>query len=299
MDKIEDSKIVSLSLSTSIISKNEITKEQEKQRYYIFDNFKGILIFTVVFAHFLWSYSDQNRNTLSRKIVVFIYFFHMPSFIFISGFLTSKNSEKISNSFKLIILYYIFNFSFVLIIHFYINSNIGFFYPYYSYWYLLSLFYWRISINYIYRLKFIFIISIIVCLLVGYWSCFSNILSIVRTFTYFPFFLSGYIISKNGKFNKFLKWKKSIIKFIFFCILFVIFLLLFIKYIVTRRISNTTLLTFSYDKSSTIKDRIMMISISFIMIAFSLLLFPNGKIPLINKWGKNSLYIYLFHRIFN
>ena len=298
MDKIEDSKIVSLSLSTSIISKNEITKEQEKQRYYIFDNFKGILIFTVVFAHFLWSYSDQNRNTLSRKIVVFIYFFHMPSFIFISGFLTSKNSEKISNSFKLIILYYIFNFSFVLIIHFYINSNIGFFYPYYSYWYLLSLFYWRISINYIYRLKFIFIISIIVCLLVGYWSCFSNILSIVRTFTYFPFFLSGYIISKNGKFNKFLKWKKSIIKFIFFCILFVIFLLLFIKYIVTRRISNTTLLTFSYDKSSTIKDRIMMISISFIMIAFSLLLFPNGKIPLINKWGKNSLYIYLFHRIF-
>ena len=131
MDKIEDSKIVSLSLSTSIINKNEITKEQEKQRYYIFDNFKGILIFTVVFAHFLWSYSDQNRNTLSRKIVVFIYFFHMPSFIFISGFLTSKNSEKISNSFKLIILYYIFNFSFVLIIHFYIDSNIGFFYPYY------------------------------------------------------------------------------------------------------------------------------------------------------------------------
>ena len=184
MDKIKDSKIPSFSLSTSIINKNEIAKEQEKLRYYIFDNFKGILIFTVVFAHFLWSYSAQNRNTLSRKLVVFIYFYHMPSFIFISGFLTSKNSEKISNSFKLIILYYIFNFSFGILIYFYTNSYIIFFRPYYSYWYLLSLFYWRISINYIYRIKFIFIISIIVCLLVGYWSCFSNILSIVRTFTY-------------------------------------------------------------------------------------------------------------------
>ena len=34
------------------------------------------------------------------------------------------------------------------------------------------------------------------------------------------------------------------------------------------------------------------------MILFCLLLLPNIKIPLINKWGKNSLYIYLFHRLF-
>jgi hypothetical protein len=38
--------------------------------------------------------------------------------------------------------------------------------------------------------------------------------------------------------------------------------------------------------------------ISFIMILFFLLLTPNIKIPIINKWGRNSLYIYLFHRIF-
>ena len=53
-----------------------------------------------------------------------------------------------------------------------------------------------------------------------------------------------------------------------------------------------------YDKENTIKERIIMIIISFMMILFGLLLLPNIKIPLINKWGKNSLYIYLFHRLF-
>ena len=276
MDKIEDRKIVSLSLSTSIINKNEFEKEQEKLRYYIFDNFKGILIFTVVFAHFLWSYSTQNRNTLSRKLVVFIYFFHMPAFIFISGFLTSKNSEQISNSFKLLILYYIFNFSFGIIIHFYTNSYIIIFRPYYSYWYLLSLFYWRISINYIYRLEFIFILSLLICLLVGYLDFFSNILSIVRTFTYLPFFLFGYLISKTGKFKNFLKWKKSTIKFIFFFVSFISFLILSVKVINTERITNRTLLMFSYNKDNTIQDRILMIVFSFTMIIFFCLdMFPN------------------------
>ena len=295
MDKTENNDLISFKVNTKSINKNETKKD--KIRYYIFDNFKGILIFTVVFAHFLWEYSIQNMNSLSRKIVVFIYLFHMSGFIFISGFLTSKNSGKISNASKLLILYYIFNFSFLMIIHFYINAPIQFFYPNYSYWYILSLFYWRISINFIHRFKFIFIISIIVSLLVGYWDCFTDILSIVRTFTYFPLFLAGYKIAKIGKFNKFLKWKKGFIKFIIFSISFIYFLFLFIKYINSKIISVATLTMQPYDKNNTIKERIIMIIISCIMILFCLLLLPNIKIPIINKWGKNSLYIYLFHRI--
>ena len=54
---------------------------------------------------------------------------------------------------------------------------------------------------------------------------------------------------------------------------------------------------FSYNKDNTIQDRILMIVFSFTMIIFFLLLLPNSKIPIINKWGKNSLYIFLFHRI--
>ena len=54
----------------------------------------------------------------------------------------------------------------------------------------------------------------------------------------------------------------------------------------------------AYNKTNTIKDRIATIIISLITILIFLLLLPNKKIPIINKFGKNSLYIYLFHRIF-
>ena len=277
---------------------NKSVKEEKKSRYFLFDNYKGILIFTVVFGHFLWKYSKYNRNSLSRKIVEFIYCFHMSGFVFISGFLSSENSTKISNAIKLLILYYIFNFSFSIIIYYYINAEIDFLHPKHSYWYLLSLFYWRISIKYIYNLYLIFIISIIISLLIGYWNNFSNVLSVVRTIAFFPYFILGYKISKSDKFNTFLKWRKGFFKFIIFFIGFLLFLYKFIMYINSNKIPDNALIFFHYTENSTIKIRINIFIISFGMILFSILLLPNKEVPLINKWGKNSLYIYLFHRIF-
>ena len=305
MEKTENNKLVNLSKSKITINNkridyldNDEKKEKVKIRFYIFDNIKGILIFTVVFAHFLWNNAKVNKHSFSRKIVVFIYFFHMPGFIFISGFLSSENSTKISNAIKLLILYYIFNFSFSLIVYFYIDAEISFLLPKYSYWYLLSLFYWRISIKYISNLKFIFAISIIISLLIGYWVSFNNVLSVVRTFGFFPYFLLGYKISKTGKFQSFLKWRKGLIKLIIFFVSFIFFLFLFISYINKNSIPNAALLMYNYTKYNTIEKRIIIMIISFIMILFFLLLTPNIKIPIINKWGRNSLYIYLFHRIF-
>ena len=144
----------------------------------------------------------------------------MTGFIFISGFFSSENSKKFLNSIKYLILYYIFNFSFSLILYFYINEQIDFIRPKFAQWYLLSLFFWRISIKYIYNINLIFILSIIISLLIGYWNDFSSVLSIARTIAFFPFFILGYKISKSGKFNAFLQWRKGILKFIIFLICF-------------------------------------------------------------------------------
>ena len=306
MEKIEEDESIHLYKSEKNIKtknykllKNTNEKQKEKVRYLIFDNYKGILIFAVVFGHFLWYDGNKDKESLSRKIVIFIYFFHMHGFVFISGFLSSENSIRISNAFKLLILYYIFNFSFSLIIHYYINASINFLFPKYSYWYILSLFYWRISIKYIYNIKYIFIISIILSLLVGYFDFITNIFSLVRTITFFPYFLAGYKIAKYN-FNTFLNWRKDINKLIIFIFLFLFFLNLIIEYINKNhyKISNSTLLMHKYQNDNSIKERIIIMIISSIMILFFLLLIPNFKMPLITKWGQNSLYIYLFHRIF-
>ena len=93
---IENINPKSIPKNLDIVS-TENKKENSKNRYNIFDNIKGILIFSVVFGHFLWKYSSYHKNSITRKIVVFIYSFHMPTFVFISGFLSSENSTKISN----------------------------------------------------------------------------------------------------------------------------------------------------------------------------------------------------------
>ena len=125
MEKNEKTKLINFS---EIKKHNEYIKKEineielrksgkinQKVRYHILDNFKGILIFKVVLGHFLLHYSNYHMKSTSRIIVVFIYFYHMQAFVFISGFLTTESSTKIINTSKLLILYYLFNFTFSII----------------------------------------------------------------------------------------------------------------------------------------------------------------------------------------
>ena len=62
-----------------------------KNNNYFIDNLKVILIFLVVFGHLIERYIDTNLTL--RGLYMFIYTFHMPLFIFVSGFLP-KNIYK-------------------------------------------------------------------------------------------------------------------------------------------------------------------------------------------------------------
>lgn len=62
-----------------------------KNRNYLIDNSKGLLIFLVVLGHSLEFIRKDYE--VARLLYVFIYEFHMPVFVFISGYL-SKNVEK-------------------------------------------------------------------------------------------------------------------------------------------------------------------------------------------------------------
>ena len=263
-------------------AKNE--KEAEIKRYYIYDNLKGILIFAVIFSNFLWEYTKLRIYTSSRKIVIYLYYFHIPGFIFISGFLTSENSSKISNSFRLLILYYIFNFSFNTIVHICFNEPIELINPKSSYWYLLSLIFWRISIKYINQFKYCLTISLIISLLEGYFNLFINAFSIKRTVAYFPFFIAGYKIAKTQIFDDFLIWKKELFNFICLFIVSILFLYKFKIYIDKNlsKIVNEVLIMSEYNENNTIKERFFYFLFAFIIIFFFILILPNIK-KTINK----------------
>ena len=64
----------------------QTTSVATKTRDYHVDNIKGVLIILVVCGHLL-SYLQDMNSTFAIGVRTFIYFFHMPGFIFMSGYL--------------------------------------------------------------------------------------------------------------------------------------------------------------------------------------------------------------------
>ena len=101
-----------------------------KQRIVFWDNIKGALILLTVFAHILYGLQEYYPTT--NSIVDYIYMFHMPAFVFVSGYFgKSEHSHSFESIFRIIFLYFIF------------NSIVGFIYgmssllvPLYSFWFL-------------------------------------------------------------------------------------------------------------------------------------------------------------------
>ena len=92
-----------------------IYNAEQKFRNAYLDNVKVVLLFLVVFAHILERFLEVK---LYNSLYVIIYSFHMPLFIFISGYL-SKNTDRCrQNAFSdFFIPYIIFNtiyFSFLI-----------------------------------------------------------------------------------------------------------------------------------------------------------------------------------------
>ena len=117
----------------------------KKTRSIFWDNYKGILIFLVVFGHFLWSYFSNLTSSFANTITIFIYIFHMPAFIFTTGYLSKSDNVFKKNAFlKLIVLYLIFNTSMIVFNKLISGSSFNLLTPTYSYWYLLSVIWWRL-----------------------------------------------------------------------------------------------------------------------------------------------------------
>ncbi|MPQ42915.1 acyltransferase family protein [Clostridium tarantellae] len=174
--------------------------KEKKNRNYLLDNLKVILIFSVVFGHVIEFYMKD--SIFLKSIYIYIYIFHMPLFVFTSGYF-SKNIEKCRKSAvkKLLLPYLFFNILWYTIV--YIGTGKFMLFTLasgWTLWYLLSLFFWRILLKYLIKIKLVIPISIIMGLLVGMLPTGQEIISFSRTITFLPFFLLGYYThNKNLK----------------------------------------------------------------------------------------------------
>lgn len=266
----------------------------EYKRNYLIDNLKVILIFLVVLGHTIEYYINQNY--ILRGIYVYIYIFHMPLFIYISGYLSKKNLKSVNGIIKKLILPYLFfNTMWYICVYLVTGENMfSIFYPGWTLWYLISLFFWRVSVIYITKIKFIIPISFIVGLLIGLDKTGENFLSLSRTIVFLPFFLMGYYTKE-----KFLKNISSINKGIGIIIIGIF--LLISMYIAKEQIVNYKFLYNSHGYSSNnlsiyngILFRFILYILSIILSIGVIILTPSRKV-FYSKFGKNTMNVYLFH----
>lgn len=258
-----------------------------------FDSLKFVLICLVVFGHIL---ECSINDKISFKVYTFIYTFHMPLFIFISGYF-SKNTTwpKLKNAFKTLIPAY-FVFQLILSIPNIIDGSFRIFNfltsPQSILWYIPALLYWRIAFYFIAKVRLpfwvIFSGSVVLSLLIGFIN-YPVFMSVTKSITFFPYFVLGYYCTENV-IQKIRGWYKIFSTVILVIIFACIYLF------ATSDFTLNLYGDFGY------KYMFNSIPVGLVCRAGSLILVIIASCAVINittsrlsKWGDRTLDIYLLH----
>lgn len=266
-----------------------------KKRNIYFDNIKALLITLVVLGHLIEVSQFLGFRSL-KFLYLAIYSFHMPLFVFCSGyFALNINNKKIIK--RLFFPYIIFQTLFFIFNKYVLNINstvYTFTTPYWILWYLVSFISWGILIQFIKRVNLkIILAAFVVGLLVGFNKDIGYYLSLSRTIVFFPFFLLGYYFRSNQVNFDIFKKNKVIITIISLLSVVIMFFLytnsanIDVKWLHSStgyNISNYNLII-----RSIIYFNALVLSVMVMIII------PKFKIPIVTNIGLNSMSIFLLH----
>ena len=267
------------------------------ERNYCLDNFKAILMFTVVLGHLY----ELIIFPTSRFQYLIIYSFHMPAFAFISGLCFKRTDDN--KLFKNVLYPYIIFQTFYTLLLFFKDSpesnlTLQYYTPYWALWYLLALFLWCALANIISDSKksgaIILILTFIIAILVGYDNKIGYYLSLSRTVVYFPMFFAGVYISSCAP-NLITKLKN--IKSLRFISVGLILISVFFLYLYRNSITPS----WFYNSSAYSVNgcgllfRIINYLLAIVFILFFILFLPNKRIPFITYIGQNTVSVFVLH----
>ena len=154
-----------------------------------------MLIFLVVFGHLLECF----YGNIQLWLYSVIYSFHMPAFVYTTGYFSRFDSKRYINA--LLYPYCIYQILYLLFQRFYLKEDnvLQFTTPYWLLWYLLSTMFWMLFLQFIegkkLHSKAILIVSFLCALFIGYDNSIGYYLSLSRTIVLFPFYIAGYFRS--------------------------------------------------------------------------------------------------------
>lgn len=275
-------------------------KNNVKLRNPYWDNIKFLLIIFVVIGHFLDYLTGSNR--LAQAIYVFLYSFHMPMFLFVSGLFLKyddKHRLRIDRVVYYILIGYAMKFGLFLV------DLIAGGDPEWSWlttsnapWYMFVTAGYLILVYLIRKAnpKIILPITILISLAAGYFDFIGDFLCLSKFLVFFPFFYAGYCLTsqKAEKFldNKALKGAgiTVIVAFAVFCFAFTDYAYMLRPVFASR---------YSYAAMEFPHIGILLRIIQYFIAMFSIVaicaVVPKKNIRFISSSGSRTLPIYFIH----
>lgn len=269
-------------------------------RNYRFDNIKFILIVLVILGHLLELPKD---SAIADSLYRVIYLFHIPAFIFISGYFAKFNPGKIVRS--LICPYIILQIAYLLFHNLIIieekEFTLQFTKPYWLLWYLMAMSFYYLLIPFFqtqdkHRQILTISVAIIVSLLAGYDSSIGYHLTLSRFLVFLPYFLAGqYFRTDHEQITD--KWQSSQLLRIFTNITAFTGAVYSVFYILNTRLSSYVLYgSLHYAKLNygpATRLLLLLFAACWIIILFRLI--PDKKIPFASYIGKHTFWIFVLH----
>ncbi|MGH4052340.1 MAG: acyltransferase family protein [Clostridium sp.] len=285
---------------------NKTLKMDDSGRVFFWDNLKVMLIVLVVVGHSVDFYTSD--SLMMRDIYIFIYTFHMPLFIFVSGYFSKTVVEgkhlSIEKVFSFLTLYFLMKFCFFILAKYIIgNSELDFKFlveagiP----WYLLAMSVWFCFTYILKDIKplFVIVISVFIGIMAGYYKVVSvkDLFSLSRILVFFPYFILGYYFKQDHLIKilkcSWLKWVSLI------CItaLFIIILLYGEEMYVFRGFLTGRNSFLSLDRPLHGGFyRLMFYGLSTILSLAIIYITPKCKL-FITRFGTRTLQVYFIHHL--
>ena len=266
-------------------------------REFKYDNLKFILIFLVVLGHII------EKVAKFKYLYLIIYSFHMPVFIFVSGYF-SKGSKK--SIVKSTCIYIIFQTIYFLIYKLVLHKNITLNYlqPIWVLWYIFALGIWNMLLVIIkkanitqknIKIYILLLFTFLLSLICGYADIIGYLLSLSRIVVFFPFFLIGYF-SRNSNIKIIKRTEENNKKIV---LSYLVVAIICIIYFISISDINEIWFYGSYSYGEAKYNIIFRFFSS--LFGLSMIFFFNNfvsnKRKLISFVGKNTLFIYLLHGI--
>lgn len=274
---------------------------QKRESY--FDNIKCILIFLVVIGHFV-DFTVANSDAM-KSVFLFIYSFHMPLFIFLSG-LFCKNTIDDGRKTAVRVVFFFILYILMKLLAFLVNiifdqeAYFQLFTEGGAPWYLFAMaaFY---AIGYAVRnvnRKALILFSVLVAVLVGYDDAIGDEFVLLRIFVFMPFFITGWSIDRE-KLQQFMKQKNVRIIGTVCCIAFAIACVVLIDYVYEARFLFSGRHNYAAFQQYAPYGPILRLvgyAVSGVMCFAVMAVIPQGRIPAASVIGQRTLGIYFFHR---